>query len=75
MQARFPNAIEPHQVIDIRLEDGMKSEAFTEHVAATASGEFSDAFLNRRAKEGLDKIASGFVMQHDESTVLSNMLS
>lgn len=73
--AQARDATEPYQFIDIRMEDGLKSAAVTEHVSADASGPmFSAGFLDFQSGRGLDKIASAVAVQHVDSATVSNML-
>jgi len=76
VQAGHQETIEPYQVIDIRMEDGLKSAAVTQHVAAAANGLlFSDAFLDQRDGTGFNKAASALLEQKAESAALSNLLA
>ena len=74
-QAGSQAALEPYQVVDIRMEEGVNEAAATQHNADDAKGSlYSAAFLVKQERQGLDRIASLVATQKAESATLSNML-
>jgi hypothetical protein len=74
-QAGSQVALEPYHVLDIRMEEGVKDAAATQHIVYDAKGSlYSAAFLANQERHGLDRIASIVATQKAESAKLSDML-
>lgn len=71
-QAGSQAVLEPYQVVDIRMEEGVNEAAATQHNVDDAL--YSAAFLVKQERQGLDRIASLVATQKAESATLSNML-
>ena len=68
------DTFEPYQVVDIRMEDGMKDAAATQHIADSTKGTLGGAaFLASREGRGIDRLASIVATQKAESARLMNI--
>ena len=70
------DTFEPYQVLDIRMEEGMKDAAATQHIADSTKGTLDGAaFLASREGRGVDRLASIVATQKAESARLLNILA
>ena len=67
------DTLEPYQVVDIRMEDGMNDAAATQHIADSTKGTLGTAFLASREGRGIDRLASIVATQKAESARLLNI--
>ena len=74
-RAGSQDILEPYQVLDVRMEEGVKDAAATKHYVDDAKSTFySAAFLAGQDTSNLDIIASRVATQRAEATRLSDML-
>lgn len=73
--AESRHMLEPYQVLDIRMEEGVKDVLATRRDLDDSKGKlYSAAFLASQEERGLHRIASIATAQKAESTSLSKML-
>ena len=73
--ATAQDTLEPYQVLDIRMEEGVKDAAAIQHIDDDTKGAlYGTAFLASQEGRTPDRIASIVAAQKAESARLSDML-